>query len=382
MSKEKPAVISIGYGRHLFLSENPELERMKSCAEETNVLHLIVFSLREHKLQTKHINEKLYLHPTNSRSRWTMVFDAYRKAAQIIRTSKQRRIIITSQDPFEAGVVGYLLKKRFGIPLTVQEHADAFSLVYWRKESLGNRVRYVIGKYLVQQADVVRVVSKRIEKTIRGIRPTGKITRLPVAIDTTKFSFEQFDAVKKTETEEFRFLSVARFVPQKNFPIMIRAFAVAYRSNPNLQLQIVGDGPERTKIEAEIKKEFPETQKACPVSIIGWSHDVAGLMREADAYLLTSNYEGWARVLIEALLVGLPIVTTDVGCAGEVVEQQVHGLVVPVGDTEAMTGAIVRMSTDKNFYTQIKHNVQEIKRENLAGANLSQYGQDWVATLE
>jgi len=384
MSQNSPVVISIGYGRHMFVLENGERARMQICAEETAGLHMVVFTSKSDGLQTQKVSDKLYLYPTNSKSKFHMVWDAFQIAAKIMKTvDKNNRLIVTTQDPFEAGLVGYFLKKKFGIWLTIQEHADVFTLDFWRKESVLNQIRYKLGEYLLKQADVIRVVSKRIEMTLAKKTLTARITNLPVAIDIISFvkkNLEDDFSVKKSE--EFWLLSVARFVPQKNFPLMIATFVEAYRKNPRLRLKIVGQGPEYKKIETEILREFKDTFETCPIVIEKWSDDVSGLMWQADAYLLTSNYEGWARVLIESLICELPIVTTSVGCADEVVLNEQHGLVVPVNDREALSEAMLRISTDEVFYKQIKANLKALPKHLIAGSDMANYGKNWITTLE
>lgn len=378
MDKKPPVVISIGYGRHLFVPENGERARMMICAKETKQFHMIIFTRRHDGLLTQTVGEKLSLHPTRSISRFTMLYDAYQLGVQIIKAHSADRVIVTTQDPFETGMVGYWLKRRFGVHLTIQEHADAFSLDFWKKESFGNQVRFLVGKYLIKKADVIRVVSARIAKTIRTMYPCSTITMLPVAVDPTPF-LASVSNVHKNHSNEFWFLSVARFVPQKNIPLLIRAFAAAYRENPKLRLRIVGMGPEQGRIETDIQKFFPTD--AVPILIESWSSDVSSLMQEADAFVLSSNYEGWARVLIEAILARLPIVTTAVGCAGEVVQHGLHGLVVPVNEQEALTNAFLQLSTDTNLYHSIARHLAALDTTKIPGVGLKTYGVEWVKTL-
>ena len=95
---------------------------------------------------------------------------------------------------------------------------------------------------------------------------------------------------------------------------------------PNTELWIVGDGLERKKLELEIAKYKLENS----VKLFGWQNNPDEFYSQADAFLLTSNYEGWGMVVIEAADYGLPIIMTDVGCAGELIENEKSGLVVPV----------------------------------------------------
>lgn len=378
-------VISIGYGRHLFDENNNDRKRMELCAKAAGSYDMIVFTDRTDGLNVVKTDIGLTLHPTNSSSKMTMMLDAFEIASKLIK-SKDDLPIITTQDPFETGVVGYLIKRRFGTHLTVQEHADAYSSSYWKKESFLNQVRFEIGIYILKRADTVRVVAERITKTLSGKYVNKeKITKLPVSIDVSGFiSGQPSSEVRSLFSEEnFVFLSVARFVPQKNLILMIRAFSEVYEKNKKVRLLLVGSGPEEEKIKNSITQRFNNVNSSeCPIRILPWSSDVPGLMKAADSYLLTSNYEGWARVLIEAACCRLPVVTTDVGCANEVIKNGEHGYVVPVNDLEKLTKAMLDISQNEVAYNTIKNNLQKISVKDIPGTNISEYGQAWVSTLK
>lgn len=376
-------VIAIGYGRHFFSPDNHERARMEQCAAAIGSYHMIIFTWASDNCTEQIGNNGLVLHPTNSVSKLLMLWDAYAIARTLITNAKvagQPLPLVTTQDPFETGVIGALLKWRYGVYLTVQEHGDVFSQPYWRYESLGNRIRYQIGIRITRYADTVRVVADRIRRTLRQLKVKTPITQLPVAIDVERFRLTSVPM--HDDSEVFTYLSVARFVAQKNLPMLVRAFAATHKQYKNTRLVLVGQGPEEEVIRAEIATQFPPDQHSeCPVTIEPWSDDVPGLMQAADAYVLSSNYEGWGRVLIEAMVAGLPVVTTDVGCVGEVILDQIHGLVVPVGDQAALEQALDRMVSDQALYNSIKHNLNTVDVRDIPGTNLDEYGRILAQTL-
>jgi glycosyltransferase involved in cell wall biosynthesis len=370
-------VISIGYGRHLFESGNTERARLVSCAEAVEECNLILFSKRSHGLKPEVVSDRLVLYPTNSRYAELYLVDAFLIARRLIKQSKQP-VVVTTQDPFETALVGLILKLLYRPVLIIQEHGDFFGLPYWRKESFGNRLRYLFGLFALKRADKVRVVSLRTKQRFekRGIK---HISTLPVAVDAEPFLQAQEDTLLKTifGSDVFVFLSVARFVPQKNLPLLLDSFAAAHIHNPAIRLLLVGKGGEENRLRATISNFPKDTQAA--IHILPWSSTVAGLMKASSAYVLSSNYEGWGRVLIEALLTKLPVVTTAVGCADEVVVNETHGLVVPVDDKEALTKAMLRISKDVALYTKIKENLSQLP--SIPGADISRYKEQWAAVF-
>ncbi len=93
----------------------------------------------------------------------------------------------------------------------------------------------------------------------------------------------------------------------------------------------MGDGPENENLENVSKKLGVEKQ----VKFWGWQNDTEKSYNQADMFILTSYAEGWPLVIVEAAQYGLPIIMTDVGSAGDLVVNNVSGLVVPVNDATA-----------------------------------------------
>ena len=375
-------IISLGYGRHLFKEGNAERVRMEICAKEVDSFHMVIFTSAHDGLVVSKGEHGLILHPTNSRARFLMPLDAFLIARQIIKKYKGD-VLITTQDPFEPGLVGIFLKYLYRTPLVVQEHGDVLSTTHWRQESIGNYLRYFLGFFVLRRADLVRVVSSRTRQAFEK-NSLKHISQLPVAIDTSSFLSATPDTDTRAlfEAGTFMFLTVARFVPQKNLTLLLKAFEEVYRSNQNVRLLIVGSGEQEAHVKEYIKTTFAPKAGELPVVILPWSNNVAGMMKAVDAYVLTSNYEGWARVLIEAMVCQLPIVTTDVGCAGEVVIDGTHGLVVPVENEAILIKGMSAMASDSALYNSFKNNLTKLNPSEIPGTDISQYGVQWVHSLK
>lgn len=368
-------VLGIGYGRHLFDQDNFEYKRLQSCAGAVDSFDHIVFTHKKDTLK-KVVVGNFTIHPTNSSSKLSMLFDAIMIGIQVIQD--KQITVISTQDVFETGFVGLQLKKKFpALALQVQEHGDVLSSKYWKKEKLSNRLRLWFAFRVLRRADIVRVVSKRTKDFLhKKLGQDKKIHTFPVVIDLQQFTIP--NKQQKLSTDTFTYVTAARFVPQKNFPLMLRAFASAYKENNKLRLRIFGEGV----LEKDIKKLINILDITSVVELRSWTSNLGIEMLEADAYLLTSNYEGWARVLIEAMVLGLPVVTTDVGCVGEVLQDQKHGLVVPVGDEGLLAEAIKTLSIDADLYNKIKNILSNTTLDTIAGTSVETYPQDWALTLQ
>ncbi len=135
-------------------------------------------------------------------------------------------------------------------------------------------------------------------------------------------------------------LSVGRLSKEKGHADLIRAMVHVRRmSDLQILLVIVGDGPERTRLEALCAR----LDIAGAVRMVGYQHDVSAYYEAADVFALTSQTEGSPNVLLEAMVAGVPIVATAVGGVGEMIHDGENGLLVPSGDEEAIARAIVTL---------------------------------------
>jgi glycosyltransferase involved in cell wall biosynthesis len=138
---------------------------------------------------------------------------------------------------------------------------------------------------------------------------------------------------------EFVWLAVGRFEVAKDYPTMLRAFAGVRGRHPEAVLLLVGRGSLQRETEALTRTLGLDGG----VRFLGVRRDVPRLMGLADAYLMSSAWEGMPMVLLEAAATGLPIVTTSVGGNREVVENEETGFLVPPGDPDALGSAMLRV---------------------------------------
>ena len=138
-------------------------------------------------------------------------------------------------------------------------------------------------------------------------------------------------------------LYVARLTPWKGIDTLIRAVPAVRERHPNAVLVVVGDGPDRARLEV-LAAEAP----AGSVRFAGERphRDVARYLVSADALALCSGYEGLSHVLLEAMAAGVPVVVSNVGGNRALVRDGENGLLVPFGDVPATAAALGRLLDD------------------------------------
>lgn len=154
------------------------------------------------------------------------------------------------------------------------------------------------------------------------------------------------------EKKGFTLLYVGRLEPVKNLPFLLSAFHSAVQQSAGIQLWIVGDGTERSRLEEHVR----ELGLKSNVTFWGQQLEVARFFAAADAFVLSSVSEGLPMSLLQAFSIGLPAIVTDVGGMSEVVRLADAGIVVPSGDSEKMAAAILAIATNSGERTQFASN--------------------------
>lgn len=139
-----------------------------------------------------------------------------------------------------------------------------------------------------------------------------------------------------------RLLFIGRLDEVKGVPLLLKSFGDLVGKHPEAELHIVGDGPARATLEAQAKGLGEAVQ------FLGYrsQQEVAAILKETDILILPSFAEGVPVVLMEAMAARLPVVTTQVGGIGELVEDGVSGFICPPGDLETLTARIDTLLSD------------------------------------
>jgi glycosyltransferase involved in cell wall biosynthesis len=195
----------------------------------------------------------------------------------------------------------------------------------------------------------VVAVSSDIRNTlIRAGADPANVTVVLNAIDPVAFRRDrgrETEARRRFELSPSDFVigAVGRLEPQKDFPLLIRAFARLVRDRPAARLVIAGDGSMRTSLQAQI--ESAGLQQQC--RLLGHVADVPLLHHTFDLYVQSSSYEGTPNAVLEAMALESPIVATDAGGTAEIARDRREALIVPFEDEQALTAALQEAIRDR-----------------------------------
>ncbi|MHB1035985.1 MAG: glycosyltransferase [Pirellulales bacterium] len=263
----------------------------------------------------------------------------WRQARNLVR---ERRIDIVHAHDYKTNLLALFLARSDGIIPLSTAHG------YTGRSFRERFVYYPMDRRLLARFPLVIAVSSQLRETLirAGARPERVRTVLN-GIDHRRFvrneaRAAEYRAVLGLAPGEVAIGSVGRVEPQKRFDILLQAFVNLSARQPNLRLFIAGEGSLRGKLEA-MARELGVAERC---RFLGHRTDADGIYQALDVFVQSSDYEGTPNVVLEAMAFETPIVATDVGGTAELIQDGVHGLVVPPGNPEALARAIDRAITD------------------------------------
>ena len=261
---------------------------------------------------------------------------------------KREGIHLIHSHGYRSDIIGLAAAKISGIPAVSTVHG-------W--VPIDSRLRFYekCDRVALRFFDHVMPVTDQIVGTLAasGIDP-ARMTRMHNAISvngetsSTRADFR----VRSSESGNITIAVIGRLSPEKDVPTFLRAAGHVAEKLHGVRFLVVGDGPERTKLE-QMAKEMELGDK---VRFTGFVEDMGSIYRSLDLLVISSLTEGIPLVVLEAMQQGIPVVSTRVGGIPEVIEDGVNGILVEPGDPHALSRAIVSLVLDDNKYVEISRN--------------------------
>ena len=277
---------------------------------------------------------------------WRNLFRLMRGLVRLYRLIRKERFDIVETFTHHANLLGMPVAWLAGARGRVATHhgrVENFSppLVYLHRQVINQGIA----------TDLV-VVSKQVQQVAieqERIRPeritiiTNGINTLPVTplSEAEKVSLRQS---LRVGTSDLLLLTVARLQPQKGHTYLLDAIPRILQAVPQALFVFAGDGPLCEELQA--KAHALSVEHA--VRFIGVYTEIPQLLQTADVFVLPSLWEGLPVAMLEAMLAGIPVVASQVEGVEEVIQNDENGLLVPPGDPEALSRALIQLLQDRS----------------------------------
>jgi glycosyltransferase involved in cell wall biosynthesis len=245
--------------------------------------------------------------------------------------------------------------RNLGLPVVYTIHGWSF---HDGLHPLAKRLRIAAEKFITNRTQMNICVSESNRQT--GIKAFNTFNSIVVrnGVNLQKFNpdatYPDLRAAYNIPANKLLICYIARMTYQKDPVAMIRAFALALKSKPQLQLLMIGDG----ELKADAMQAASELNVAGQVIFDGFRQDVPAVLHAADIYCLPSLWEGFPIGVLEAMAMGKAVIASDVDGTKEAIKDGENGLLVPAGNTEALASAIVKLATDHALRTQLQQNAK------------------------
>lgn len=265
-----------------------------------------------------------------------------KKIVEIAKNNNADAVIAFTRYPC---ILSVIASKISGIPAIISERGDP----YQYRQGIQNKVDFLIlncAQGCVFQTENAMVAYKY------SLARRSKVIPNPVF---------KVDGERWHDTDNFKIISIGRLDNnQKRYDIMIEGFNKFTKMHPEYTLEIFGKGPDEEAI-IEIAKNSEVNYK---IHFHGLTINASKELLNAKIFLITSDFEGIPNALLEAMAIGMPVVSTKCSPGGAefLIRDHRDGLLVPCGDSTAIADALSEFATNKNLLLSCAENAFDVTR--------------------
>jgi glycosyltransferase involved in cell wall biosynthesis len=279
---------------------------------------------------------------------WNRSKPVLRSSRQLASYLRENKVDILHCYNTYAELVGVVAKRSYGVRLVTTKWM-------WGKLDWKRAVLQQLERLMLSQFDRVTAQSEFAAKLTDGRGMKGRpVEVLMSGLKQPLYPYgpeerDQARAVWSAGPENFVFLHLARFWPEKAHDVLVKSFRQVIDQEPRCRLWLAGVGPLLEPTRELVHRLGLDDQ----VQFIGFQADLARLLPLVDAQIHSSNIEGIPLALCSGLSAGLPVVATSVGGVPEIIEDGVTGLLVPPDDPAALAQAASRILRDPQLRSRV-----------------------------
>lgn len=299
---------------------------------------------------------------------------------RVVQEVKELRLdIIHTHSPFLMGWLGRYVARKLDLPLVFTYHTLYEEYAHYAPvgKELARRLAIKYSRDYCQSCDLVIAPTKFVEKVLKDYQITTRLKTVATGIDLTPYRENDASWVREEyqiHDKEKVLLFVGRLGQEKNVTFLLKAFRKVLDSITNVRLLLVGDGPERGKLERMVE-QFSLNDKVIfagrqePVKVVDY-------YLASDLFVFPSVTETQGLVTLEAMAGGLPVVAVNAAGSTVMVDDGLNGLLVKA-DQYLFAEAVIELLTHETRYNLFRKNAlkkaEQLSIENMTAELLAGY---------
>lgn len=267
----------------------------------------------------------------------------FRQVFDICRST--RADVIHAHD-LRSNVVGYVCARRMGLAFVSTAHG-------WIANNFKGRIQVALDKVIMRQADHIISVSEETRSRLGTWASPERCTVIPNAVRAERYLPRRgpgaFRASHGVADDELLIANIGRLSPEKGQAAFLAAALEIVRWHRNIQFVLFGLGPDQVELERFVTRNGLGPH----VIFAGYRSDMDVIYNELDLVVQSSTTEGMPNVVIEALLMEVPIIATDVGGTREVLNHGLTGVLIDPGEHDTLVASIEGFVADRNKFVKM-----------------------------
>ena len=270
----------------------------------------------------------------------------FRPIKQVISLVKKLKIDILHTHDFRSNLIGTIAAKLMGKPIVITVHG-------WISNDFKGRLKSSIDKVIVRHSNFVIAVSKKTLESIGNPNSFMGYRIMPNALKLHNYQpLRPFGSLKQelgVGENEIIIATIGRLSPEKGQRLFIDAAQSIVKNYNNMRFLIIGTGPDRSMLEKLVKDKGISKY----IIFTGYRDDMQTAYNNIDLVVQSSWTEGMPNVILEAMLMQVPVIATNVGGTGQIVSNGRNGTLIKPGDLKALISNMLHFIRQPKRFSQM-----------------------------
>ncbi|WP_298447405.1 glycosyltransferase family 4 protein [uncultured Marinobacter sp.] len=288
----------------------------------------------------------------------------FRVVSRLCEVIRNNKIDVIHTHGYKSDILGLMAAKRAGIACVSTPHGFSGNVGF----KLATFIR--IGTYMLRFFDRVVPLSEELMDDMKRFKvPEARTSFIRNGVDLKEIdgalaSLPQTNTADK-ESPVIGF--IGQLIPRKGIPDLIEVFDQLHQTQPNLRLQLLGGGSQRSDLE----QQAAQLKSVNAIEFLGFRTDRLELLSKFSLFVMTSSLEGIPRCMMEAMAVGIPVVAYDIPGVDQLVEHGKTGLLAPFGDKAALAACCKQVLEDSALAATLSQNAREMVHARYSAARMA-----------